>query len=135
MTSSSAAAGVSAQTSDLFRLLLETVKDYAIFIISPEGYVLTWSPGAEALKGYKREEIVGQHFSKFYLPEAVESGLLAHAGVGARVAPTGPQKIGVGIAGMRERIRQFGGELTVSRMDPGTLVEAKIPVLPTTESV
>ena len=65
MTSSSAAAGVSAQTSDLFRLLLETVKDYAIFIISPEGYVLTWSPGAEALKGYKREEIVGQHFSKF----------------------------------------------------------------------
>jgi len=75
MISSSAAAGVSAQTSDLFRLLLETVKDYAIFIISPEGYVLTWSPGAEALKGYKREEIVGQHFSKFYLPEAVESGL------------------------------------------------------------
>ena len=75
MTSSSAAAGVSAQTSDLFRLLLETVKDYAIFIISPEGYVLTWSPGAEALKGYKQEEVVGQHFSRFYLPEAVESGL------------------------------------------------------------
>ena len=61
-------------TSDLFRLLIESVKDYAIFVLSPEGYVLTWNSGAEALKGYKREEIIGQHFSKFYLPEAAESG-------------------------------------------------------------
>jgi signal transduction histidine kinase len=53
----------------------------------------------------------------------------------AVIAPTGSQKIGVGIAGMRERIRQFDGELTVSPSDPGTLVEAKIPLLPTTESV
>jgi PAS domain S-box-containing protein len=72
--SGSAAAGVSPQTSDLFRLLLETVKDYAIFIISPEGYVLTWNPGAEALYGCKQGEIIGQHFSRFYLPEDVQSG-------------------------------------------------------------
>ena len=71
---SAAAAGISPQTSDLFRLLVETVKDYAIFIISPEGYVLTWNPGAEALYGCKQEEIIGQHFSKFYLREDVKSG-------------------------------------------------------------
>jgi PAS domain S-box-containing protein len=59
---------------DLYRLLVETVKDYAIFVLSPEGNVLTWNAGAQALKGYSREQIVGQHFSKFYLPEAVQSG-------------------------------------------------------------
>jgi PAS domain S-box-containing protein len=62
------------QTSnDVFRLLVESVKDYAIFVLSPEGNVLTWNPGAQALKGYSREEIIGHHFSKFYLPEAVQS--------------------------------------------------------------
>lgn len=60
--------------SELYRLLVESVKDYAIFVLSPEGNVLTWNQGAKALKGYDREEIVGQHFSKFYLPEAVQSG-------------------------------------------------------------
>lgn len=62
------------QGSELYRLLVESVKDYAIFVLSPEGNVLTWNQGAQALKGYTREEIVGQHFSKFYLPEAVQSG-------------------------------------------------------------
>jgi len=62
------------QGSDIYRLLVESVKDYAIFVLSPEGNVLTWNTGARVLKGYSREEIVGQHFSKFYLPEAVESG-------------------------------------------------------------
>jgi len=64
----------STQGSELYRLLVESVKDYAIFVLSPEGNVLTWNQGAQALKGYTREEIVGQHFSKFYLPEAVQSG-------------------------------------------------------------
>jgi PAS domain S-box-containing protein len=59
---------------DLFRLLVESIRDYAIFVLDPEGRVLTWNPGAQAMKGYTREEIVGQHFSKFYLPEAVQSG-------------------------------------------------------------
>ena len=56
------------------RLLVETVKDYAIFVLDPEGHVLTWNEGARAIKGYSGEEIIGQHFSKFYLPEAVQSG-------------------------------------------------------------
>jgi PAS domain S-box-containing protein len=63
-----------AEQTDLFRLLIESIRDYAIFVLDPEGNVLTWSPGAQAIKGYTRDEIVGQHFSKFYLPEAVQSG-------------------------------------------------------------
>jgi PAS domain S-box-containing protein len=59
---------------DLFRLLVENIRDYAVFVLDPEGRVLTWNPGAQALKGYTRDEIVGVHFSKFYLPEAVASG-------------------------------------------------------------
>jgi PAS domain S-box-containing protein len=59
---------------ELFRLLVESVRDYAIFVLDPEGHVLTWNPGAQTMKGYSREEIVGQHFSKFYPPEAVQSG-------------------------------------------------------------
>lgn len=58
---------------ELFKLLVDTVKDYAIFVLSPDGRVLTWNAGAQALKGYDRDEIIGQHFSKFYLPEAVQS--------------------------------------------------------------
>jgi PAS domain S-box-containing protein len=59
---------------EIHRLLIETVRDYAIFVLDPEGRVLTWNPGAQALKGYTRDEIVGQHFSKFYSEEAVQSG-------------------------------------------------------------
>ena len=64
----------SAQNDQLFRLLVESVRDYAIFVLDPEGRVLTWNEGAQALKGYTRDEILGQHFSKFYPHEAVESG-------------------------------------------------------------
>jgi PAS domain S-box-containing protein len=66
--------GASADQADLFRLLVESIREYAIFVLDPEGNVLTWNPGAQAMKGYTRDEIVGQHFSKFYPPEAIESG-------------------------------------------------------------
>jgi PAS domain S-box-containing protein len=59
---------------DIFRLLVQSIRDYAVFVLDPEGKVLTWNPGAEAMKGYTRDEIVGQHFSKFYLPDAVQNG-------------------------------------------------------------
>jgi PAS domain S-box-containing protein len=62
------------QSAELFRLLVESVRDYAIFVLDPKGIVLTWNEGAKALKGYSRDEIVGQHFSKFYPPEALQSG-------------------------------------------------------------
>jgi two-component system, cell cycle sensor histidine kinase and response regulator CckA len=56
-------------TEDHFRLLVEGVKDYAIFMLNPEGLVVTWNQGAERIKGYRPEEILGRHFSVFY-PEA-----------------------------------------------------------------
>ncbi|WZH50229.1 Two-component system protein A [Fusarium acuminatum] len=51
---------------DAFRILIQDVKDYAIFLLDTRGNVLTWNTGAELNKGYKREEIVGKHFSAFY---------------------------------------------------------------------
>jgi PAS domain S-box-containing protein len=59
---------------EVFRLLVEGIRDYAVFVLDPDGLVVTWNPGAQAMKGYARDEIVGRHFSKFYPPEAVESG-------------------------------------------------------------
>lgn len=59
---------------DLFRLLVEGIRDYAIFLLDPDGNVLTWNSGAQAMKGYTEGEIVGKHFSKFYSHEATESG-------------------------------------------------------------
>jgi PAS domain S-box-containing protein len=56
-----------------FRLLVDAVQDYAIFLLDPEGRVLTWNSGARAIKGYTREEIVGKHFSVFYPQEAIDS--------------------------------------------------------------
>src|SRR6185436_6557166 len=61
-------------TDDVFRLLVESVKDYAIFLLDPSGFVSSWNEGARSLKGYAAEEIVGQHFSKFYLPQDVAAG-------------------------------------------------------------
>ena len=67
-------AGIRAHQSDeLFRLLVESVKDYAIFLLDPNGRVMTWNQGAERIKGYKANEIIGQHFSRFYPQEAIES--------------------------------------------------------------
>jgi PAS domain S-box-containing protein len=61
------------ETDQTFRLLVDSVKDYAIFLLSPEGRVVTWNPGAERIKGYRADEIIGKHFSCFYPREAVES--------------------------------------------------------------
>jgi osomolarity two-component system, sensor histidine kinase TcsA len=58
-------------TNDTYRILVETVKDYAIFMLDTEGKVKTWNAGAALLKGYKKEEIVGKHFSSFYTVEDI----------------------------------------------------------------
>ena len=62
---------------DSFRLLVEGVRDYAIFGLDGAGRVSTWNAGAERIKGYREDEIVGQHFSRFYPPEAVAAGMPA----------------------------------------------------------
>jgi PAS domain S-box-containing protein len=58
-----------------FRLLAQGVTDYAIFMLSPDGYVANWNNGARRIKGYSADEIVGSHFSRFYTPEDVATGL------------------------------------------------------------
>jgi PAS domain S-box-containing protein len=59
---------------DLFRLLIDRVKDYAIFVLDPAGIVKSWNAGAENIKGYKAHEIIGHHFSRFYPSEAIRAG-------------------------------------------------------------
>ena len=58
--------GVSAE---LLRRMLEAVRDYALFTLDPRGHVASWNVGAERLKGYTAQEIIGQHFSVFYSEE------------------------------------------------------------------
>ncbi|QDS69158.1 hypothetical protein FKW77_010511 [Venturia effusa] len=59
-------------TTEAFQILVETVKDYAIFLLDRNGYVITWNVGAELSKQYTREEIIGKHFSIFYSDEDVK---------------------------------------------------------------
>jgi hypothetical protein len=56
------------------RMLIDSVRDYAIFMLNPEGYIESWNPGAQRLNGYRTEEILGAHISRFYPPEEVMSG-------------------------------------------------------------
>ena len=58
--------------------MVEGAKDYAIFLLDPQGHVASWNPGAERIKGYKADEIIGQHFSTFYPQEAIDRGWPAH---------------------------------------------------------
>ncbi|MBD8067243.1 PAS domain S-box protein [Devosia sp. PTR5] len=74
MTEQSAWAGVDEQNAR-YRLLIEAITDYAIYMLDPEGRVATWNAGAERIKGYRAQEIIGQHFSVFYTPEDRAGGL------------------------------------------------------------
>src|SRR5580704_7053267 len=66
------------QSEERFRLLVASIRDYAIFMLDPGGYVLTWNAGAERFKGYQAHEIIGQHFSVFYPDEARQKGWPEH---------------------------------------------------------
>ncbi|MET0790224.1 MAG: PAS domain S-box protein [Polyangiaceae bacterium] len=61
-------------SEERLRLLIDSVQDYAIFILDPTGHVATWNPGATRLKGYEAAEIVGSHFSRFYPEEDILAG-------------------------------------------------------------
>jgi PAS domain S-box-containing protein len=65
------------------QLLIESIRDYAIFMLDPEGHVATWNQGAERIKGYTAAEIIGRHFSQFYPEEDIKAGKCEH---GLRVA-------------------------------------------------
>lgn len=79
LTGARAAEEARRQSEEQLRLLIQGVTDYAIYMLSPDGVVTNWNAGAERIKGYVSEEIVGRHFSQFYLPEDQEAGLPALA--------------------------------------------------------
>jgi PAS domain S-box-containing protein len=62
------------QSEEKLRLMIASVSDYALFMLDPTGHVVSWNPGAERIKGYREDEIVGQHFSRFFPPEDVAAG-------------------------------------------------------------
>ena len=62
------------EPAELYRLLVASVRDYAIFALDARGHVLTWNAGAAHLKGYRADEIIGRHFSTFYPPEDIAAG-------------------------------------------------------------
>lgn len=114
-------------SEERFRLLVASVRDYAIFMLDTEGHVLTWNAGAERIKGYRADEIIGHHFSRFYPAEALARGLPQHelkvaAEVGAfedegwRVKKDGSQFwANVVITGMRGKQGQLIGFAKVTR--------------------
>jgi PAS domain S-box-containing protein len=65
--------------AERYRLLVDAITDYAIYMLDPSGVVTSWNAGAQRFKGYTRDEIIGQHFSRFYSPEDVARGLPARA--------------------------------------------------------
>ncbi|HJP84881.1 MAG TPA: PAS domain S-box protein [Gemmatimonadaceae bacterium] len=66
--------GIAHEAGELHRLLVESVDDYAIFALDPDGFILSWNAGAQRFKGYTAEEIIGKHFSIFYPREKIEEG-------------------------------------------------------------
>ena len=62
------------ESEERFRLLVESVRDYAIFMLDPDGHIVSWNKGAERIKGWSEAEILGRHFSTFYPREDIESG-------------------------------------------------------------
>ena len=63
-----------AESERRFRMMVESVVDYAIFMLDPGGHVASWNPGAERIKGYSPADIIGEHFSRFYPPEEIAKG-------------------------------------------------------------
>src|SRR5262249_46286622 len=61
-------------TTDVHRLMVESVRDYAIFMLDPQGHIATWNAGTQRFKGYTAAEIIGKHFPIFYPKEDVERG-------------------------------------------------------------
>ena len=104
----------------IYQLMVESVSDYAIFMLDPNGYVASWNRGAEAIKGYTADEIIGQHFSIFYRSEDIATG---HPQYELEVATREGR-----FEEERPRLRKDGSEfwanvvITAVRDDDGTLL-------------
>ena len=68
------AQSISPESEEMFRLVVESVKDYAVFATDPEGRIVSWNPGVKRLPGYDEAEFVGRHASLIFTPEDLELG-------------------------------------------------------------
>jgi PAS domain S-box-containing protein len=59
---------------DQFRLMVEAVTEYAIYMLTPEGRIASWNPGAQRMKGYSESEVIGRHYSMFFTKDAIDAG-------------------------------------------------------------
>ena len=103
-----------------FRRLVEGVQEYAIFMLDPKGNVATWNRGAQRMKGYRAEEIIGKHFSCFYTPEALEERLPER---NLRVATRERQFEGEGWRVRRDGRRFWAGVLITALFDENGALE------------
>jgi PAS domain S-box-containing protein len=78
MTVTTGAALSRQEAAERFDLLVADVREYAVFVVSKDGTIMCWNPGAERLLGYQANEVVGQHFSRFFVPEDIRSGQPEH---------------------------------------------------------
>ncbi|MCE3228185.1 MAG: sensor histidine kinase [Bacteroidetes bacterium] len=106
--------------TDLYRKMIEEIEDYAIILMDKHGFIQDWNRGAQKIKGYTEEEIIGKHFSIFYLPDDLESGLPGRLITEAR-------KNGrAGSEGWRRRKdgSQFWGSITITAIhdDEGEVI-------------
>ncbi len=112
-------AGQRSWEGEMFRLLVENVRDYAIFVVDAEGRVQSWNPGAERLLGYRAEEVIGQSSDRFYSPEDIRAGVPRREREGALATGRGEDD--------RWHVRKDGsrfwssGVLTPVRDEVGTL--------------
>ncbi|WP_428992990.1 PAS domain-containing protein, partial [Stenotrophomonas maltophilia] len=74
MDAAASTTSVLTDPSRQLRLLIDSVRDHALYLLDPEGVVCSWNPGAERIKGYSADEVVGTHFSRFYLANDRDAG-------------------------------------------------------------
>ena len=116
-----------AESEERFRLMVESVRDYAVLMLDPQGVIRSWNAGARRIKGWEADEIIGQHFSRFYTPEDIAQGVPEHAlatalvsgqfrGEGMRVRKDGSTfRASVLITAMRDAAGQVKGFTKVTR--------------------
>jgi PAS domain S-box-containing protein len=66
------------ESEERFRLIIESTLDYGMFMLDPGGHIISWNAGAQRIKGYTADEIIGRHFSTFYTPDAIRTGWPEH---------------------------------------------------------
>src|SRR4029077_19086232 len=101
-------------------LLVESIEEYAIFMLDLDGLVVSWNPGAERIRGYPAEEVLGRHFSIFYPPEDIEQGRPdAHW----RAATTAFRVEDEGWRGRKDGLRVWGNvALSAMRNSEGSVI-------------